>query len=151
MNEDFMVMDFKKIKKIIHEEMDQYDHSLILKEGDSLIDFYKNEYAKRGIDINTTLTERVLLNNPTDLSLSLNNSQIVDLIKLQSSQIVQGNTILGVTGTAEIIPNNTKSTLLLLLFSLFFPILVKHLPWLYTLYYILFYFSTIPIISNNFA
>lgn len=54
MNEDFMVMDFKKIKKIIHEEMDQYDHSLILKEGDSLIDFYKNEYAKRGIDINTT-------------------------------------------------------------------------------------------------
>lgn len=64
-----------------------------------------------GIDINTTLTERVLLDNPTDLSLSLNNSQIVDLIKLQSSQIVQGNTILGVTGTAEIIPNNTKRIL----------------------------------------
>lgn len=54
MNEDFMVMDFKKIKKIIHEEMDQYDHSLILKEGDALIDFYKSEYEKRGIDINTT-------------------------------------------------------------------------------------------------
>lgn len=54
MNEDFMVMDFKKIKKIIHEKMDQYDHSLILKEGDALIDFYKEEYKKRNIDINTT-------------------------------------------------------------------------------------------------
>lgn len=54
MNEDFMVMDFKKIKKIIHEEMDKYDHSLILKEGDALIDFYKKEYEKRGVDINKT-------------------------------------------------------------------------------------------------
>lgn len=54
MNEDFMVMDFKKVKKIIHEEMDQYDHSLILKEGDSLIDFYKKGYADRRIDINKT-------------------------------------------------------------------------------------------------
>ena len=54
MNEDFMVMDFKKVKKIIHEEMDQYDHSLILKEGDALIDFYKAEYSKRHIDINKT-------------------------------------------------------------------------------------------------
>ena len=54
MNDDFMVMDFKKIKKIIHEEMDQYDHSLILKEGDSLIDFYKNGYAERGVDITET-------------------------------------------------------------------------------------------------
>lgn len=54
MNEDFMVMDFKKVKKIIHEEMDQYDHSLILREGDSLIDFYKKGYADREIDINKT-------------------------------------------------------------------------------------------------
>lgn len=54
MNQDFMVMDFKKIKKIIHEEMDQYDHSLILKEGDVLIDFYKKEYKNRNIDINQT-------------------------------------------------------------------------------------------------
>ena len=44
-------MDFKQIKKIIHEEMDQYDHSLILKRGDALIDFYKNEYLKRNIDL----------------------------------------------------------------------------------------------------
>ena len=54
MNEDFMVMDFKKIKKIIHAEMDKYDHSLILKEGDALIDFYKKGYSDRGIDINKT-------------------------------------------------------------------------------------------------
>lgn len=54
LNEDFMVLDFKKIKKIIHEEMDKYDHSLILKEGDLLIDFYKSEYLKRNIDINIT-------------------------------------------------------------------------------------------------
>lgn len=54
MNEDFMVMDFKKVKKIIHMEMDQYDHALILKEGDILIDFYTTEYANRGIDINKT-------------------------------------------------------------------------------------------------
>lgn len=54
MNDDFMVMDFKKIKKLIHKEMDQYDHSLILKKGDLLIDFYKEEYTKRNIDINKT-------------------------------------------------------------------------------------------------
>lgn len=54
MNDDFMVMDFKQIKKVIHEEMDKYDHSLILKDGDVLIDFYKKEYQKRGVDINKT-------------------------------------------------------------------------------------------------
>lgn len=54
MNEDFMVMDFKKIKKLIHEEMDKFDHSLILKEGDALIDFYKESYAKRGIPLDKT-------------------------------------------------------------------------------------------------
>lgn len=54
MNDDYMVMDFKKIKKLIHQEMDQYDHSLILKEGDALIDFYKAEFEKRSIDPETT-------------------------------------------------------------------------------------------------
>lgn len=54
MNEDFMVIDFKKIKKIIHEEMDKYDHSLILKEGDALIDFYKEGYEKRGVPLEKT-------------------------------------------------------------------------------------------------
>lgn len=41
-NNDHMVADFKLIKKTIHEYFDQYDHSLILKEGDPLIEFYKN-------------------------------------------------------------------------------------------------------------
>ena len=54
MNKDFMVMDFKQIKKIIHEEMDKYDHALILKKGDALIDFYADEYKKRNIDIEDT-------------------------------------------------------------------------------------------------
>lgn len=54
MNKDFMVMDFKKVKKIIHQEMDKYDHSMILKKGDPLIDFYKKEYNKRNIDFNIT-------------------------------------------------------------------------------------------------
>lgn len=54
MNEDFMVMDFKKVKKIIHAEMDQYDHSLVLKEGDALIQFYMEEYNKRDIDVTKT-------------------------------------------------------------------------------------------------
>ena len=54
LNEDGMLLDFKKIKKIIHKEMDQYDHSLILKEGDALIDFYKAEFEKRNIDPETT-------------------------------------------------------------------------------------------------
>lgn len=54
MNDDYMVMDFKAIKKIIHEEMDKYDHSLILKEGDALIDFYKEGYEKRGVPLEKT-------------------------------------------------------------------------------------------------
>lgn len=43
MNEDFMVLDFKKVKKIIHEEMGKYENALVLKKGDALIDYYKNE------------------------------------------------------------------------------------------------------------
>lgn len=60
-----------------------------------------------GIDLSTTLAERVLLNNPTDLSLSLTNIQISNLINLEADQIVAGNTIFGVSGIAEVIPTNT--------------------------------------------
>ena len=42
LNEDDMVMDFKKIKEILHEEFDRYDHSLILKITDPLCDYYKD-------------------------------------------------------------------------------------------------------------
>ena len=52
LNEDFMVMDFKKVKKLIHQEMDRYDHSLILQEDDALVNVYKAEYLANGIDIN---------------------------------------------------------------------------------------------------
>lgn len=40
LNEDDMVVDFKRIKEILHEEFDQYDHSLILKYNDPMIDYY---------------------------------------------------------------------------------------------------------------
>lgn len=53
-NSDFMVMDFKQVKSIIHSEMDKYDHALILKKGDKLIDIYTNEYAHNNIDIRDT-------------------------------------------------------------------------------------------------
>lgn len=54
MNKDFMVMDFKQIKKLIHSEMDKYDHSTILKSGDWLIDKYKEECLNRNVDFNNT-------------------------------------------------------------------------------------------------
>lgn len=60
-----------------------------------------------GIDLSTALAERVLLNNPTDLSLSLTDIQISNLINLKADQIVAGNTIFGVSGIAEVIPTNT--------------------------------------------
>ena len=41
MNDDHMVIDFKAIKKIIHEEMDKYENALILKKGDALLEYYK--------------------------------------------------------------------------------------------------------------
>lgn len=50
-DDDYMVMDFKKVKKIIHEILDPYDHSLILKEGDELIDFYLEGFENRNVDI----------------------------------------------------------------------------------------------------
>ena len=53
-DEDFMVADFKKIKKLIHAEMDKYDHAMILKKGDPLIKFYRKMYNENGIDLETT-------------------------------------------------------------------------------------------------
>lgn len=51
LNDDGMVMDFKLVKKIIKEEMNKYDHSMILEKGDGLIDFYQKELNSRGSDI----------------------------------------------------------------------------------------------------
>ena len=54
LNADFMVMDFKQVKKLIHEEMDKYDHSLILQKDDALVSFYKVEYGAKGISLDKT-------------------------------------------------------------------------------------------------
>lgn len=64
MNEDCMIMDFKLIKKRLHEFFDKYDHSLILTENNPLTTIYKESYEKAGIDIVQT---RIFIwdNNPT--------------------------------------------------------------------------------------
>lgn len=46
-----MVVDFKKLKKIIHEEMDQYDHSMILTPDNPLVDAYKKNFEENGVDL----------------------------------------------------------------------------------------------------
>lgn len=51
LNRDGMVMDFKLVKKIINDEMNKYDHSLILEEGDKLIDFYKKELENKNSNV----------------------------------------------------------------------------------------------------
>lgn len=43
-NEDGMVIDFKKVKEILKEFFDKFDHSIILKAGDHLAEYYKNIY-----------------------------------------------------------------------------------------------------------
>lgn len=47
-----MVVDFKKMKKLIHEELDQYDHSLILTPENPLCKAYVDNFKQYGIDIN---------------------------------------------------------------------------------------------------
>jgi len=42
LNGDDMVVDFKKIKKILHDEFDMFDHSLILKKDDPMFDYYRD-------------------------------------------------------------------------------------------------------------
>lgn len=50
LNKDGMVVDFKLMKKIIHNHLDQFDHSMILTKGNPLIDIYKKNYEENGID-----------------------------------------------------------------------------------------------------
>ena len=45
-----MVVDFKKMKKIIHEYFDQYDHSLILTPENPLAKAYLDNFKENGID-----------------------------------------------------------------------------------------------------
>lgn len=47
---DNMIIDFKKMKKIIHNYFDQYDHSMILTEKNPLVAIYRKNYKEHGID-----------------------------------------------------------------------------------------------------
>lgn len=48
--ESNMIIDFKKMKKTIHNYFDQYDHSMILTEKNPLVDVYRENYKEHGID-----------------------------------------------------------------------------------------------------
>lgn len=45
-----MVVDFKKMKKILHNYFDQYDHSMILTPDNPLAEAYKKNFEENGID-----------------------------------------------------------------------------------------------------
>jgi len=47
-----MVVDFKKMKKIIHDYFDQYDHSMILTPDNPLTKAYIENFKQNGIDLN---------------------------------------------------------------------------------------------------
>lgn len=64
MNEDGMVMDFKMMKKTLHNHFDMFDHSMILTPQNPLSQIYARNYRERGIDLENT---RVFIwdENPT--------------------------------------------------------------------------------------
>ena len=47
-----MILDFKQFKKIIHSELDQYDHSLILTPDNPLCKAYIDNFKNNGVDLN---------------------------------------------------------------------------------------------------
>ena len=50
LDENRMVVDFKKMKKILHTYFDQYDHSMILTPDNPLVEVYKKNFEENGID-----------------------------------------------------------------------------------------------------
>ena len=54
LDENGMVVDFKKMKKIIHEYFDEYDHSLILTPENPLTKAYLDNFKENGIDAERT-------------------------------------------------------------------------------------------------
>lgn len=50
LDDNEMVIDFKKMKKCIHSVLDQYDHSMILKSDNPLVSKYKENYERTCID-----------------------------------------------------------------------------------------------------
>lgn len=45
-----MVVDFKKLKEIIHSYFDKYDHSMILTLDNPLVKIYEDNYKENGVD-----------------------------------------------------------------------------------------------------
>lgn len=50
LDENGMVIDFKKMKKVLHSYFDQYDHSMILTPDNPLVEIYKKNYKENNID-----------------------------------------------------------------------------------------------------
>lgn len=50
LDENRMVVDFKKMKKILHTYFDQYDHSMILTPDNPLVEVYKKNFKENDID-----------------------------------------------------------------------------------------------------
>ena len=64
LNKDGMVIDFKKMKKVIHSYFDQYDHSLILTSDNPLCQAYLDNFKENNIDI-TRVRLFIWEENPT--------------------------------------------------------------------------------------
>ena len=54
LNKDGMVMDFKLMKKELHNFFDKYDHSMILCKGHPLVDVYLKNYKEHYINLEET-------------------------------------------------------------------------------------------------
>lgn len=49
-----MVMDFKMMKKKLHQHFDQFDHSMILTPQNPLVEIYKKNYESKGLKLEDT-------------------------------------------------------------------------------------------------
>lgn len=54
LNKDGMVLDFKLMKKKLHEFFDKYDHSMILQKDHPLVSVYMKNYKDHYIDLSET-------------------------------------------------------------------------------------------------
>lgn len=69
LNNDGMVMDFKKAKEIIRRHFDKYDHSLVLRSNSSLASLYRDNFKEHFIPLYKTRVH-VIDDNPTSEVLS---------------------------------------------------------------------------------
>ena len=70
LDKDGMIMDFKLLKKTLHEYFDKYDHSMILHKNHPLVKVYKENYEREGISLDDTRLF-VWKVNPTAENMSL--------------------------------------------------------------------------------